>query len=273
MQSVTIPESVTSIGAYSFIYCASLQDIFIPASVESIGQRCFESCPGLESMIVDAANPIYDSREECNAIIETGTNRLIAGCKNSLIPNTVTGLGLYCFSGCSTLESITIPESVKYLEERCFAQCSALPTVDIPSSVESLGEGAFIGCEALTSVSIPASVASLGEDCFGYCSSLEKMVCEIATPIEGEFFGNTPIEEATLYVPQESLTAYEETAPWSGFGSIRPISGSGIEESTPAAEAATIDAVFNLEGKRVDAMRCGVNIIRLSDGSTMKVLN
>ena len=127
-------------------------------------------------MVVDAANPVYDSREDCNAIIHTSTNKLVAGCKNSQIPNSVTSLGNYCFDGCSGLTSITIPNSVTSLGERCFYGCSSLTSITIPNSVKSLGDLCFWGCSSLTAITIPNSVTSLGENCFSYCSSLTSII-------------------------------------------------------------------------------------------------
>ncbi|MEE0903607.1 MAG: leucine-rich repeat domain-containing protein, partial [Prevotellamassilia sp.] len=98
--------SVTSLGEWCFASCSSLTAITIPNSVTSLGTGCFADCSSLERMVVDAANPVYDSREDCNAIIHTSTNELIAGCKNSQIPNSVTSLGNRCFYGCSSLTSI-----------------------------------------------------------------------------------------------------------------------------------------------------------------------
>ena len=118
-----ITYSVTSLGDDCLAGCSSLTAITIPKSVTSLGTGCFADCSSLERMVVDAANPVYDSREDCNAIIHTSTNELIAGCKNSQIPNSVTSLGDHCFYGCSSLTSITLP-----------------------NSVTSLGDGSFYGC-------------------------------------------------------------------------------------------------------------------------------
>ena len=88
-----ITYSVTSLGDDCFRGCSSLNSIKIPNSVTSVGDWCFFDCSSLERIEVDAANPVYDSRENCNAIIHTSTNELVAGCKNSQIPNSVTSLG------------------------------------------------------------------------------------------------------------------------------------------------------------------------------------
>ena len=118
--------SVTSLGEYCFGGCSSLTSITIPNSVTSLGYSCFRDCSSLERIEVDAANSVYDSRENCNAIIHTSTNELVVGCKNSKIPNFVTSLGDDCFSGCSSLTSITIPNSVTSLGVDCFYKCSSL---------------------------------------------------------------------------------------------------------------------------------------------------
>ena len=104
----------------------------------------YYGCSSLERIEVDEANTVYDSRENCNAIIHTSTNELVVGCKNSKIPNSVTSLGDDCFSGCSSLTSITIPNSVTSLGDYCFEGCSSLTSIYmIPSTPPSTEYGIF----------------------------------------------------------------------------------------------------------------------------------
>ena len=187
LTSITIPNSVTSLGDYCFANCSSLTSITIPNSVTSLGSSCFWGCSSLERMVVDAANPVYDSREDCNAIIHTSTNELVAGCKNSQIPNSVTSLGDQCFDGCSSLNSITIPNSVTSLGDACFFDCSSLTSITIPNSVTSLGDFCFAGCNDLTSITIPNSVTSLGKWCFSGCSSLTSITIPNSVTSLGRF--------------------------------------------------------------------------------------
>ena len=193
LTSIEIPNSVTSIGSYAFGYCSGLTSIEIPNSVTSIEYSAFFGCSGLSSIIVESGNSKYDSRDNCNAIIETSTNSLIVGCKNTLIPNSVTSIGSYAFENCSGLTSIEIPNSVTSIGYRAFKGCtgeltvncniplsqggstfadSKFSSVKIGDGVTSIGEGAFQNCSGLTSIEIPNSVTSIGSYAFGKCSGL-----------------------------------------------------------------------------------------------------
>ena len=172
LSSINIPNSVTSIGEYAFGNCRNLTSIKIPNSVTKIGDGAFYGCSGLISLVVDKENSVFDSRNNCNAIINTTTNSLIFGCKKSTIPQSVTSIGNYAFDGCSSLTSIDIPNSVTSIGERAFSGCSGLTSIDIPNSVTSIGDGAFAGCSSLTAINIPDSVTSIGERAFEQCSGL-----------------------------------------------------------------------------------------------------
>jgi len=171
-KNTIIPNSVTAIDGYAFYRCNGLTSITIPNSVTSIGDDAFSGCGGLISIVVEEGNAKYDSRNNCNAIIETSSNTLIIGCKNTTIPNSVTSIGKGAFSECSALTSITIPNCVTSIGDWAFYGCSGLTSVTIPNSVTSIGDSAFSGCSGLTSVVIPNSVTSIGERAFDGCSGL-----------------------------------------------------------------------------------------------------
>ena len=154
LTSIDIPNSVTEIGINAFYGCTGLTSIDIPNSVTSLGYGVFYNCTGLTSIVVESGNPKYDSRNNCNAIIETASNTLIYGCKNTAIPNSVTAIGNYAFDNFSGLTSIDIPNSVTSIGEGAFWGCSGLTSITIPNSVTFIGDGAFHDCTGLTSVNI-----------------------------------------------------------------------------------------------------------------------
>ena len=166
-KNTTIPNSVTSIGDRAFASCSGLTSVTIPNSVTSIGGYAFSGCSGLTSVTVDKNNGTYDSRNNCNAIIETSTNKLIVGCNNTIIPNSVTSIGEFAFSDCSGLTSVAIPNSVTSIGESAFARCSGLTSVTIPNSVTSIGSWTFYGCSGLTSVTFNAEKCTyMGSDSY-----------------------------------------------------------------------------------------------------------
>ena len=145
LTSVIIPPSVTKIDDCAFSDCASLTSICIPASVRKIENNVFSDCSSLTSIKVESNNAIYDSREDCNAIIHTESNTLISGCQNTVIPESVTGIGVRAFSGCLSLTSISIPPSVTEIEALAFWGCSSLTTVKVSKDTH-IADSAFEDC-------------------------------------------------------------------------------------------------------------------------------
>ena len=208
----------------------------------------YYGCSSLERIEVDEANTVYDSRENCNAIIHTSTNELVVGCKNSKIPNSVTSLGDDCFSGCSSLTSIPIP-----------------------NSVDSLGDDCFSGCSSLTSITIPNSVTSLGDYCFEGCSSLTSIYMIPSTPPSTEYgiFGNTPLE--TVYVVDvNAKRVYLAQEPWNYYAIV--VMPTGIEELETDKTTPAIVGYYDLNGRPINGKQHGLVIQRYSDGTTRKVM-
>ena len=203
LTSINIPNGVTTIGEDAFCFCIGLTSITIPNSVTNIGSNAFYFCGALSFMEVEEGNTIYDSRNDCNAIIETATNTLIRGCQNTIIPDDVTSICDYAFNGCATLTSIAIPSSVTTIGEDAFYFCGHVLTsikVDesnvvydsrndcnaiietgtntlirgcqntiIPNDVTSIDAGAFSACVNMTSITIPNSITKIGDYAFEYC--------------------------------------------------------------------------------------------------------
>ena len=171
LSSIIIPPNVESIGNGAFRSC-NLHQVIIPRSVTSIGENVFNSNKELKDIYVENGNPVYDSRNDCHAIIETATNRFIRGGSNSVIPDGVVTIANYAFYYCEGLKSLQIPESVTSIEEYAFDGCSNLRSINIPDHVTSIGYYAFSSCSSLTEITIPSSVTSIGTYAFSHCSGL-----------------------------------------------------------------------------------------------------
>ena len=172
LASLDIPNSVIKIGDIAFNDCTSLTSIVIPNTVTTIGVNPFVGCTRLETIMVETGNQVYDSRDNCNAIIKTSTNTIVAGCANTTIPNTVTSIGFGAFAMCTNLTFINIPNSVTNIDQSAFWGCFSLTSLTIPNSVTNIGNSVFSECTGLTSISIPNSVTTIGVDAFNSCVSL-----------------------------------------------------------------------------------------------------
>ena len=205
LTSITIPNSVKSIENQAFYGCSSLTSIIIPNSVTSIGVAIFADCSSLASIKVNSGNTRYDSRDNCNAIIEKASNTLIAGCMNTIIPESVTVIGRGAFMG-SGLTSVTIPESVTSIDEDAFDGCSDLISITIPTSVTHIGGWAFCACSSLTSVTIPDGLTYIADHAFYHCSSLTSVtIPESVTDIRFDAF-NGCSSLTSITIP-ESVTS------------------------------------------------------------------
>ena len=209
---VTIPESViyndttfivTTMGMGNIVFSGTAQktmeSLYIPKTIMIINYRALGACPNLMSIVVDEENKYLDSRNNCNAVISSNdtyrpANQLVAGCKTTVIPNSVTEIGNYAFVRCETLENIIIPEGVT-----------------------TIRDGAFYECTSLSSIKLPESLTQLTQQwIFGGCTSLKEVFFFAKTPpyiAYGMFIGITP----TIYVPEESLDAYKKALYWQNF--------------------------------------------------------
>ena len=199
LTSITIPNSVTSIGSYAFSTCGGLTSITIPGSVTSIGDNPFIRCNKLMSIVVEGNNPNYDSRDNCNAIIETKSNKLISGCKNTIVPTGVTAIGDYAFYECDGLTSLTLPDGLTYIGNGAFDCCENLTSVNFPNSVTFIGRLGFGRCYGLTTVTIPSSMTSIGVEAFSGCTNLTSVtIPNSVTSIDSRAFSWTGLTSVTI---------------------------------------------------------------------------
>ncbi len=203
LSSIMIPDNVATIGSSAFDHCNSLSSIEIPVAVDSIAKKAFSSCPGLASMRVASGNATYDSRNRCNAIIETATNTLVAGCIATVIPDDVVSIGDYAFHGLTGLTSVVFPDLLT-----------------------SIGEGAF-GCTDLTSVTIPANVTFIGKEAFAQCTGLESITVHANTPpaLGADAFADVDVSIPVI-IPAGTLAAYQAAPGWIEFTNL-------VDGSTP----------------------------------------
>ena len=196
INSVKIPNSVTSIGELAFSNCRSLTSIEIPSGVTSIGQLAFYCCYSMTSITVAENNPIYHSTGNC--IVETATKTLIVGCNNSVIPDddSITIIGESAFYRCIYLTSIAIPNSVTSIGPQAFRECTSLIDLTLGDGIESIEDWAFFACHSLPNVIIPNSVTSIGIGAFAGCIAVESMTVATGNPVYHSA-GNCIIETAT----------------------------------------------------------------------------
>ena len=287
LNELALPNSVTSIGQSAFYGCGGLTELTLPNSLTKIGIYAFKGCTGLETITVGSGNSRYDSRDNCNSIIDTETNTLIVGCKNSVIPDSITSIWDFAFHGCIGLTELTLPNSVTSIETWAFSGCRGLEKITvnrgnnrydsrdncnsiidtetntlivgcknsvIPNSVTSIGNSAFCGCSGLTELTLPNNITSIGFFAFDGCGGLTELtlpdslksieyaalwhccglakiasLAEIPPVCDFEVFEDDNKTNCELIVPEGSVTAYKQAEGWKEFSNIRGFAGNCVE--------------------------------------------
>ena len=241
ISKVTIPDGIEVIADSAFTYCNLHGVITIPVSVKKIGVSAFFPMLYIDSIVVDARNSYYDSREGCNAIIETATNTLIAGCINTRIPEGVVNIAQDAFVGAEKLTDITLPASIRTIGEAAFVR-SGIVEINIPEGVTRLERYTFQYCENMGKVTLPQSlltietaalshcgykeliipenVTTIGDYAFDYCELLEKVVIGPSVESIGDFAfdGCKRLKTVISHIPAENLSSLNNNV----FGNIAP---------------------------------------------------
>ncbi|MDE6110984.1 MAG: sigma-70 family RNA polymerase sigma factor, partial [Eubacterium sp.] len=222
LTKVEIPVGIKDIEENAFSNCDSLEEVVISDSVNHIANEPFSYCTSLSKIVIDENNNTYDSRENCNAIIETETNTLIAGCKNTTIPNGVEIIGSSAFFNCEELTEINIPNSVTTIKEYAFAYCEGLSDISIPNTVTTIEKYAFEACSSLTNIEIPESVSVIAEGLFKDCVVLKNItLSDGVESIEFSAFDGCETLES-IYLPA-SITSLSNSWMFAGCNALETI--------------------------------------------------
>ena len=285
LTSVTIPNSVTSIGSSAFEDCSSLTSVTIGESVTSIGKKAFAYCSGLTSVtlgnsVTSIGNSAFSGCSGLtsitipNSVTSIGDDafRNCSGLTSITIPNSVTSIGSSAFAYCSGLTSFTIPDSVESVSNATFYECSSLSSVTLGHGVTNIGYNAFRYCSSLTSITIGKKVKSIGNYVFAGCSQLTNIICNREEPpiIESMTFDDMAYLN-TIYVPCGAVAAYQSADGWSRFKSIKePLAKYSIAliVNDERMGAAHVDSNTECGAQISATANYGYQFIQWSDGNT-----
>ena len=306
--SIEIENETTELLAGIFDGATNLIAITIPASLTKIGENAFNKCTGLKNVYISDltawCNILFENSASqpltANTSVEFNLNKqkvtkltipddvteIASYAFNGAtkftsvtIPEGVTRISYNSFSGCTALTSVSIPTSVSILEEYTFSGCTKLTSINIPEGVTIISPACFSGCSTLATIHIPASIQYIGSNAFASCKGLEKngkVYChaEEVPETESDAFNTVDVKKAQLFVPTNSVEQYTSHPVWGLFKIEAETESEDIETGIRATgiDNQTIAEVYDINGRKQNTLQHGLNIIRMSDGTTRKVL-
>jgi len=228
LSTITIPDNVTRVCWHAFSNCSNLKTVIFSKNVAVINNWVFEGCESLTDIRISSENPylsaegsiIYDANKETLIVCSPGKQGAVA------IPDTVTTINEWAFSGCTEITSVEIPNGVTDIAYRAFIDCSSLASVTMPDNVQTIDAGAFSGCTDLSSINLPETVTRINRGAFEFCESLDTVT--IPSKVESiewwafkdsgintiYFTGNAPQFGVDVFMNVTATAYYPGNATW-----------------------------------------------------------
>ena len=239
LTDLNIPTNVTTIEDYAFAGNENIKSITIPSTVTSIGDKAFEGCSNIEIVKIAEGNAKYDSRENCNGIIDKTTSTLIKTFKNTTIPSTITTIGAYAFANNTSLTKISLPNNITTVENNAFESCVNVTTLELSENLKSIGYQAFKGL-AIESLNIPMSVNNISVRAFEGCNDLFIVKVDAKNETYASYHNNGIVEKSTNAL----IMGTAETELDSSLSTVKQFAfyGSNIKSITVPASMTSLEA-------------------------------
>lgn len=260
LTDVNIPASVTKLEEYAFSSCTKINNITMPEGLLTISDWAFDGCRNLEvidipSTVTTIGNGAFSS---CNKV------------KSLILPDAVKRIGRWLFYDCTALTEVKFADDLLSIGEGAFQSCTSLTSLVIPSKVNTVVQQTFYGCQALKEITLPKALTLVGAYAFYGCKALENVTIYAETPPSCQTFPfyQVPVARCTLTVPYGTSEDYRNAIEWKNFANIVEMENTSINNVTVETDSQW----YTIDGKALLAPQKGINIMRMTDGTTRKVM-